>query len=315
LFLSCALSGTEDTGTLVVILPGGAARAAVSEAFTARLSFQLDCGGPGGVLTGRFNSGGRAAVPLSPGDWTVTVSVINAAGETIGSGSTAVVITAGKITSVQIPVAIDTGRKDITSFAITSPVSAGGKISSDGTAIKVYVPAGTTSTSMDFTLIHTGRSVNPAPETPLNFSSPQTFMVTAEDSSTRTYTVTVIAIAWPAESWATYGLTGLTQPAGTTIVGLEEDNTLVGIIQYELSVTLEHIGSAAYEDLRAQITGKLGNPTVSQNPDNGTRTDKFEKQDGLYTIRVKLDMDTRNNEIIIRADKRLLSSLFPPAWW
>jgi hypothetical protein len=315
LFFSCALSGTEDNGMLVVMLPGGAAKAAVSGTFTASLSFQLDCSGPGRNRTRRFNSGGRAAVSLSPGNWTVTVSVINAAGETIGSGSAAAVITAGETTSVQIPVAIDTSRKAITSFAITSPVSAEGKFSSDGTAIKVYVPAGITSTNMGFTLIHTGRSVNPASGTLLNFSSPQTFTVTAEDSSTRTYTVTVIPIAWPAASWATYGLTGLTQPAGTTIVDLEEDSTLIGIIQDDLSVTLKHIGNAAYENLQAQIKVLLGNPVSAQNPGNGTRMDKFEKQDVLYTIKVRLDMDTHNDEIIIRANKRLLSVLFPPDWW
>ncbi|MDR1098849.1 MAG: DUF5018 domain-containing protein [Treponema sp.] len=311
LFFSCALDGTEDHGTLLVILPGPdtAARAVISETFTASLGFQLDCDGPGGNITGRFNSGERAAVSLSPGNWTVTVGVINAAGETIGDGSAEAVITAGKTTSVQIPVAIDTSRKDITSFAITSPVSAEGKFSPDGTAITVYVPAGTT--SMGFTLTHTGRSVNPASETPLNFDSPQTFTVTAEDSSTRTYTVTVIALAWPAAGWAAYGLAGLTQPAGTTIVGMEEDNTLT--VQYDLSVTLDHIDNAAYENLRAQIQGHLGNPVSAQNQDNGTRTDKFEKPDGLYTIRVRLD--TQNDEISIRADKRLLSAVFPPAWW
>jgi hypothetical protein len=317
LFFSCALGGTGDYGTLLVILPGGgadtAARAAVSEAFTARLSFQLDCSGPEGNRTGRFNSGGRAAVSLSPGNWTVTVSAINAAGETIGSGSGAAVITAGETTSIQIPVTIDTSRKDITSFTITSPVSAEGKVSLDGTAIKVYVPAGTISASMGFTLIHTGRSVHPAPGTPLDFSLPQTFTVMAEDSSTKTYTVKVVDIAWPA-SWATYGLTGLTQPAGTTIVGLEEDNTLVGIIRYDLSVTLGHIDNAAYENLQGQIMVNLNSPTVSQNPGNGTRTDKFEKQDSLYTIRVRLDMDTRNDEIVIRADRKLFS-VVPPDWW
>ncbi|MDR1352159.1 MAG: DUF5018 domain-containing protein [Treponema sp.] len=315
LFFSCTLSGTEDHGTLVVILPGGGARAAVSGTFAASLSFQLDCSGPGGNRTGRFNSGGRAAVSLIPGNWRVTVSAVNAAGEIIGSGSAAAAVTAGKTTSVQIPVTIDTSRKAITSFAVTSPVSAKGKFSLDGTGIKVYVPDGTAGTSMGFTLIHTGRSVNPAPGRPLNFSSPQTFTVTAEDSSTRTYTVTVIAIEWPAASWATYDLTGLTQPGGTALVDLEEDSIPIGSIQDDLSVTLRHITKAAYENLQAQIEGLLGYPVSAQNPGNGTRTDKFEKQAGLYTMRVRLDMDARNDTITIRADKRLLSAVFPPVWW
>jgi hypothetical protein len=99
------------------------------------------------------------------------------------------------------------------------------------------------------------------------------------------------------------------------IVSLEEDDTLVGIMRNDLSVTLKHIDNVAYENLRTQIKEQLGDPVSSQNPGNGTRTDKFEQQDGLYTIRARLDMDARHDAMIIRIDKRLLSAAFPPGWW
>jgi hypothetical protein len=260
----------------------------------------------------RFNSGGRAAFSLSPGNWTATVSVINAAGEIIGSASGAAAITAGKTTSIEIPVAIDTSRKDIAYFAITSPISAEGKFS-DTNMIKVYVPAETATGNMDFTLTHTGVSISPASGA-RNFSSSQTFTVTAENSSTKTYTVTVVGISWPT-TWAGYGLTGLPQPAGTTVVDVEEDDTFFGIIEYDLSVTLQDVDNTAYESLLANIAAQFGSPAVSQNQ-GGVRTDKFEKTDAVvYTIKLRLDMNAQNDEITIRADRRLLSGAFPPAWW
>jgi hypothetical protein len=67
--------------------------------------------------------------------------------------------------------------------------------------------------------------------------------------------------------------------------------------------------------LQTQIKDQLGDPVSSQNPGNGDRTDKFEQQDGLYTIRARLDMDAHNDEMTIRIDKRLLSAAFPPNWW
>jgi hypothetical protein len=317
LFFSCALSGIEDYGTLVVMLPGGgsdaAARAAISAGFASTLSYRLDCSGPGEAIAERFNAGGRAAVFLSPGDWTVTVSAVNAADETIGSSSAVAIIMAGETTSVQMPVAIDTSRKDITSFVITSPVSAEGKVSLDGTTIKVYVPVGTDKTSMDFTLIHTGVFINSTPGTALDFSSDRTFMITAEDKSTKAYTVKVVGITWPS-TWADYDLSGLAQPLGTQVANVEEDDTIGGIVQYDLSVTLNNIDNATYESLLSAITTKLGNPISGSQNFDGIRMDKFQKT-SLYMIRVRLDMNLRNDEIVIRADRRLLSAVFPPTWW
>jgi hypothetical protein len=328
LFFSCAFNGTEDYGTLVVMLPGGGsdARAAVSEGFTATLSYQLECGGPGGDITAYFNSGDRAAVSLIPGNWTVTVSVLNAAGETIGSGSAAAAVTAGETTSIEIPVvisAIGTSRNDITSFAITSPVSAEGVIGS--TTITVYVPDETATTSMNFTLIHTGVSINHSPGIPLNFSSPQTFTVTAEDATTKSYTVTVISLAaaetWPsATTWETYGLAGLPQPSGTTVDAVNETNTtfLFLTVNNELSVTLGgSINDTVYDDLKTHIAAKLGSSVSSQNS-GGIRVDTFEKsltiRDLWSKVWVSLKMDTGNNEISIKAGRRsALSSA--PDWW
>ncbi|MDR1931750.1 MAG: DUF5018 domain-containing protein, partial [Spirochaetales bacterium] len=109
----------------------------------------------------------------------------------IGGGTAGAVIESGKTTALKIPVSIDTSGNDITRFAITSPISAEGVIDHNSTMIDVSVPSGTNVTGMTFTVTHTGASISPAPGTPLDFTSPQTFTVTAENDQQKTYKVTV----------------------------------------------------------------------------------------------------------------------------
>ncbi|MDR1306990.1 MAG: hypothetical protein LBK74_05410, partial [Treponema sp.] len=132
---SCALNDPGNYGTLNISLPGTrepGGRAAVSGAYTATLSYRIECNGSGRV-TREALPGDSVSIPLSPGDWAVTVTVLNAAGQSIGSGVAPATIETGKTTVVGIPVSIDTTGNDITRFALTSPVSAQGLITSDYT--------------------------------------------------------------------------------------------------------------------------------------------------------------------------------------
>jgi hypothetical protein len=74
--------------------------------------------------------------------------------------------------------------KDITSFVL-----AGVTGTIDGTSIDVTVPYGTNVTSLDPTIIHTG--VNISPTGAQDFTSPVAYTVSAEDATTKDYTVTV----------------------------------------------------------------------------------------------------------------------------
>jgi hypothetical protein len=90
------------------------------------------------------------------------------------------------------------GSKDITRFKLSGVVNSGLIIGAapdpDGTyPISVRVPGGTNLSSLGTEITHTGVSVSPAAETPRNFNSPQTYTVTAEDGSAKTYKVTVHA--------------------------------------------------------------------------------------------------------------------------
>jgi hypothetical protein len=273
LLFSCVPITNNDYGTLLITLPGNAgtsARAAVSGSFTATLTYDIECTGPGGTVAQKARPGSSVSLSLSPGTWTVTVTVRNAADQNIGSGSDTAVIEGGQITSVQIPVSIDTSGNDITSFAIISPESASGEINTNTNTIAVHVPAGTTLSAMNFTVTHTGVSISPA-SGPLDFSSPQSFTVTAGNGQAKTWTITVTADStppagsgtWPSAAvLQSYGLAGLTQPAGTTV-------SLSGESGGALVVQLENAGVAAYNALVSTIEGRYSIGTDSSQPSFG----------------------------------------------
>jgi hypothetical protein len=253
-------------GILVIALPGGAAqagaRAAVSGAFSATLSYRVDCDGPGGRITHYGQAGASLSIPLNAGEWTVTATVFNAADQRIGGGAATALIESGATTALRMPVAIDTGGNDITGFALTGPVSAPGSIVFGSTAIAVSVPFGTDLSVAYFTLTHTGVSVSPSPGTMLDFSSPQIFTVTAENGQTKAWTITPLlsppadgAAVWPsASTWQNYGLATITQPGGTTVY-------TAAVSSGALIVYLQNADLSAFNNLIAQIetlTGSAG---------------------------------------------------------
>jgi hypothetical protein len=231
---SCLPIINDNYGTLVVALPGASsgthspALAAVSDNFKGTLSYRIECNGPGGSVSREVPSGASPIIPLMAGDWTITVTVLNAAGESIGNASAAAAIESGKTTTVAIPITINTGGNAITRFAVTSPFFAEGQIVAGDYSITVPVPAGTDCGVLGFSVTHTGVSVNPA-SGPLDLRSRQTFVVTAENGTSQSWTAEVefylpplpgVVAAWPgAAMLAPYGLTFLTQPGTTTVIG------------------------------------------------------------------------------------------------
>jgi Leucine-rich repeat (LRR) protein/putative cell wall-binding protein len=80
--------------------------------------------------------------------------------------------------------------KDITSFVL-----AGMTGTIDGTSINVTVPHGTDVTSLVPVIAHTGTGISPTGAQ--DFTSPVTYTVTAEDATTKNYTVTVTVLSEP----------------------------------------------------------------------------------------------------------------------
>jgi hypothetical protein len=180
---------------------------------------------------------------LAAGRWEIQVTVINAAGLSIGSASAEAVITGGETTLFQIPVRIDVTGNDITSFIITSPVQAAGEINENG--ITVRVPAGTNITNMTASVIHTGKALlvpTPGQRGGVDFSTPQSYTVTAENGSDKIYLVTAAfevpsipgggSRSWPGDDvWTKCGLSGLTRPSGATvdIAGISSGSFIVSL--------------------------------------------------------------------------------------
>jgi hypothetical protein len=86
--------------------------------------------------------------------------------------------------------------KDITRFTFpgisNTETIIGAVPNADGTyPISVWVPSGTDTGNLAPDITHTGVSITPAAGTPGDFNAPQTYTVTAEDGSVKTYTVTV----------------------------------------------------------------------------------------------------------------------------
>ncbi|WP_459923212.1 hypothetical protein [Desulfatiferula olefinivorans] len=78
--------------------------------------------------------------------------------------------------------------KEITAFVIAGQTD----VDINGTDITVTMPPGTDKSSLTPQITHTGAGVSPASGTARNFTNPVVYTVTAADSSTEAYTVTVV---------------------------------------------------------------------------------------------------------------------------
>lgn len=135
--------------------------------------------------------------------------------------------------------------KAITAFGFASP-AATGTIDEAYRTIAVTVPYGTAVTALAPTIAHTGASVSPAALSAQDFSSPKIYTVTAEDGSTRSYTVTVTVA--PASAKAITGfsfvspvVTGTIDEAAHTVLLVVPGGTNLGA----LTPAITHTGSSA----------------------------------------------------------------------
>lgn len=133
--------------------------------------------------------------------------------------------------------------KAITAFNFISPVTATGIITEANHTITITVPYGTDVKSLTPTIIHTGVSVSPASGVAHDFTNPATYTVTAANSSTQAYTVTVTqsitAKAITAFNFTNPSATGIitelshtiavTVPAGTDVKTLTPTITHTGV--------------------------------------------------------------------------------------
>ena len=130
----------------------------------------------------------------------------------------------------------------VTAFRFTSP-AAEGTISETSHTVAVTVPSGTDVSALVPTITHTGASIDPATGVARDFTNPAVYTVTAADTSTQDYTVTVTvapstAKALTAFRFASYDVAGtisetshavaVTVPSGTDVSALVPTITHTG---------------------------------------------------------------------------------------
>jgi len=119
-----------------------------------------------------------------------------------------------KAYTVTVTVALNPA-KDITQFTILGLT---GTIA--GTSISLTVPYGTSRTSLTPTVVITGASVSPASGVARDFTNPVVYTVTAEDGSTKAYTVTVTVALNPAKDITQFTILGVNGTIGGTSISL-----------------------------------------------------------------------------------------------
>jgi hypothetical protein len=139
--------------------------------------------------------------------------------------------------------------KDITSFAITNP-QVQGVIT--GTDITVTVPHGTNRASLIPSIAMSPRaSVDPPSGAARDFTSPRTYMVTAENNTTKTYTVTVTEAASSDKD-----ITAFTITSPVTVSGSISGTNITVTVPYVTNIT--------------SMTATVTHTGASVNPASGT---------------------------------------------
>ncbi len=145
--------------------------------------------------------------------------------------------------TVTVTVAPNTA-KEITAFNFASPAATGSIYETDHT-VAITVPYGTNVTALVPTITHTGASINPSSGVAHNFTGPAAYTVTAADSSTQTYTVTVTAALNPAKEITAFNFAS---PAATGSIN-ETNHTVAVTVANETNVTalvptISHTGAS-----------------------------------------------------------------------
>ncbi|WP_419822766.1 S-layer homology domain-containing protein [Anoxybacterium hadale] len=110
-----------------------------------------------------------------------------------------------------------------------------GTVNEGAKTIALTVPYGTDVTALVPAITHTGASVSPNTGVAQNFTNPVTYTVTAADSSTQQYTVTVSVAANPAKAITAFNFNGLTPNVTGTVN--EGAKTIVLTVPYGTDVT------------------------------------------------------------------------------
>jgi hypothetical protein len=222
--------------------------------------------------------------------FTTTGASVTVAGASQASGDTANDFTAPvaytvtaadgstKVFTVTVTIALNSAH-ELTSFKFTSALNSAAGITSDvtatinGTAISATVPYGTNVTALVATFATTGASVavgataQASGTTANDFTSPVSYVVTAANATTKTYTVTVTAALNTAKELTAFKFTsalnggaGLTSDVSATINGTAIALTVpYGTDVTALVATFTSTGASVAVGATTQVSGTTAN--------------------------------------------------------
>ncbi|MDO8735696.1 MAG: FG-GAP-like repeat-containing protein, partial [Thermoleophilia bacterium] len=200
---------------------------------------------PSSVTTGDFNRDGKTDLAVA---------------DMSGSNNVSILINSASALST---------AKAITGF--TFPGQTGSTTINEGAhTVAVTMPNGTDVTALVPTITHTGASVSPASGVGHDFTTPQTYTVTAEDASIQDYTVTVTVDAtdiFLAKWNALGGAPGNSTGVATAIAGGIYKNYVNGRLYWNQStdtVYWVHGAILIKYDQKGRETGALGLPVSDE---------------------------------------------------
>ena len=186
---------------------------------------------------------------INAGDYVISFELYT--GDVLRTVISELILVRNNLTSSKIITIVDDNikqlpystAKEITAFSLPTNPVANGIINETAKTINVTVPYGTNVTCLTPTVTHTGVSYTPTEA--INFSSPVTYTVTAEDGSTQNYIVTVSVALNTAKAITAF--TFPTNPVANGIIN-ETAKTISITVPYGTSVTsltptITHTGS------------------------------------------------------------------------
>ena len=137
-------------------------------------------------------------------------------------------------------------EKEITSFEFSDPAVTA-TINETSRTITATVPYETNVTALTPTIVHTGEEISPESGVALNFSIPIIYTLTAEDSSTKTYTATVNVLPSSAKEISSFSFEAFDPIINGSID--EATNNISLTVAYETNVTalvptINHTGNS-----------------------------------------------------------------------
>ena len=217
-------------------------------------------------------------------------------------------VTAADSTSVKYTVTVSVAAnpaKAITAFnfnGLTPNVT--GTVDEVAKTIALTVPYGTDVTSLVPTITHTGTSISPNTGIAKDFTSPVEYTVTAADSTSVKYTVTVSVAANPAKAITAFNFNGLTPNVNGTIN--EGAKTIALTVPYGTDVTalvpsITHTG--------ASLSPNTGVAQDFTSPVNYTVT-AADSSTQQYTVTVTVGASSNSNLSALSISGGTLSPAF-----